>query len=43
MSYISADNQEFLYDIFKYDEATPTLGQAQLLRKLDEKGELTED
>ena len=43
LSYISADNQEFLYDIFKYDEATPTLGQAQLLRKLDEKGELTED
>ncbi len=43
LSYISVDNQEFLYDIFKYDEATPTLSQAQLLRKLDEKGELTED
>ena len=43
LSYISEDNQEFLYDIFKYDEATPTLSQAQLLRKLDEKGELTED
>ena len=43
MSYISEDNQEILYDIFKYDEATPTLSQAQILRKLDEKGELTED
>ena len=43
LSYISEDNQEFLYDIFKYDEATPTLSQAQLLRKLDEEGELTED
>lgn len=43
LSYISEDNQEFLYDIFKYDEATPTLSQAQLLRKLDESGELTED
>lgn len=43
LSYISVDNQEFLYDIFKYDEATPTLSQAQLLRKLDEKGELTEE
>ena len=43
MSYISDDNQEILYDIFKYDEATPTLSQAQILRKLDEKGELTED
>ena len=43
LSYISEDNQEILYDIFKYDEATPTLSQAQILRKLDEKGELTED
>lgn len=43
LSYISEDNQEILYDIFKYDEATPTLIQAQILRKLDEKGELTED
>ena len=42
LSYISEDNQEILYDIFKYDEATPTLSQAQILRKLDEKGE-TED
>ena len=41
LSYISEDNQEILYDIFKYDEATPTLSQAQILRKLDEKGELT--
>lgn len=43
LSYISEDNQEILYDIFKYDEATPTLSQAQILQKLDEKGELTED
>ena len=28
---------------YKYDEATPTLSQAQILRKIDEKGELTED
>ena len=28
---------------YKYDEATPTLSQDQILRKLDEKGELTED
>lgn len=43
LSYICKDNQELLYDIIKYDEATPTLSQAQLLRKLDEKGELTEE
>lgn len=43
LSYISKDNQELLYDIFKYDETTPTLSQSQLLRKLDENGELTEE
>jgi ParB family chromosome partitioning protein len=43
ISYICKDNQELLYDIFKYDESTPTLSQAQLLRKLDENGELTDE
>lgn len=43
ISYMSKDNQSSLYKIFKYDEATPTLSQAQLLRNLEEKGELTDE
>ena len=43
MSYINEDNQNLLYDIFKYNESTPTLSQAQLLRNLEEKGTLTDN
>lgn len=43
MSYINEDNQSLLYDIFKYNESTPTLSQAQLLRNLEEKGTLTDN
>ena len=43
MSYINKDNQNLLYDIFKYNESTPTLSQAQLLRNLEEKGTLTDN
>ena len=43
MSYIHEDNQNLLYDIFKYNESTPTLSQAQLLRNLEEKGTLTDN
>ena len=41
ISYISKENQKLIYDSFKYNEATATLSQAQLLRKLDESNELT--
>ena len=41
ISYISKENQKLLYESFKYNEATATLGQAKLLRKLDENDELT--
>lgn len=43
MSYINEDNRSLLYDIFKYNESTPTLSQAQLLRNLEEKGTLTDN
>lgn len=43
MSYINEDNQNLLYDIFKYNESTPTLSQTQLLRNLEEKGTLTDN
>lgn len=43
MSYINEDNQSLLYYIFKYNESTPTLSQAQLLRNLEEKGTLTDN
>lgn len=43
MSYINENNQNLLYDIFKYNESTPTLSQAQLLRNLEEKGTLTDN
>lgn len=43
MAYINEDNQNLLYDIFKYNESTPTLSQAQLLRNLEEKGTLTDN
>lgn len=41
ISYISKENQKLLYVSFKYNEATATLGQAQLLRRLDESNQLT--
>lgn len=41
ISYISKNNQKLIYDSFKYNEATATLGQAKLLRKLDESKKLT--
>lgn len=41
ISYISKKKQKMLYNSFKYNEATPTLSQAQLLRKLDKNNELT--
>ena len=43
ISYISKKNQKLLYENFKYNEATATLSQAKLLRKLDENKELTAD
>lgn len=43
ISYMSRKNQKLLYENFQYNEATATLSQAQLLRKLDEKKELTVD
>lgn len=43
LSYLSEDNQYVLQDIFKYDEATPSLGQAIRLKKLEQEGKLTED
>lgn len=41
ISYINKKNQKLLYESFKYNEATATLGQAKFLRKLDESKELT--
>lgn len=41
ISYISKENQKLLYESFIYNQATATLSQAQLLRKLDESKELT--
>ncbi len=41
ISYISKKNQKLIYESFKYNEATSTLGQAKLLRNLDKNNELT--
>lgn len=43
LSYLSNASQVVLYDIFDFDEVTPSLSQAIRLRKLEKDGELTED
>lgn len=41
LSYLKEDEQYIILNIYEYDEATPTLSQAQYLKKLSQEGRLT--
>ena len=43
LSYLQESEQQALFSIMECDEVTPSLSQAQRLRRMSEKGELTEE
>lgn len=43
LSYLTEENQYAIYNIFQYDEVTPSLSQAIVLKKLEQEGNLTEE
>ena len=43
LSYLSMENQAILYDIYTYDEVTPSMSQAIKMKNLERENKLTED
>ena len=43
LSYLSTENQAILYDIYIYDEVTPSMSQAIKMKNLERENKLTED
>ncbi len=43
LSFLKKDEQEILLEIFDYEQATPSLSQAQRMKKFSQEGKLTED